>query len=158
MNIGESFPELNIQNQYGKNIDFKNIVGTKNIVLFFYPKDFTPGCTKEACSFRDNFDRFKTFNCEIIGVSSDSEKRHLSFSNKYELNYHLIADSNQELRKLFDVPRNLFGLIPGRVTFVFNEKGICIGSFNSMSNAEGHISHALNCLQKDKQEEKKANP
>ncbi|MEJ6589240.1 MAG: peroxiredoxin [Crocinitomicaceae bacterium] len=148
MNIGEKFPEINAQNQHGTNIDFKKILGTKNIVLFFYPKDFTPGCTKEACNFRDNLEGFNSFNCEIIGISSDSEKRHLSFSNKYELNYNLIADSNQELRKLFKVPRNLFGLIPGRVTFVFNEKGVCIGTYNSMSNAEGHISYALNCLQK----------
>ena len=149
MNIGEKFPEINAQNQHRTNIDFKKILGTKNIVLFFYPKDFTPGCTKEACNFRDNLEGFNSFNCEIIGISSDSEKRHLSFSNKYELNYNLIADSNQELRKLFKVPRNLFGLIPGRVTFVFNEKGVCIGSYNSMSNAEGHISYALNCLQKE---------
>tara|TARA_B110000046_G_scaffold137940_1_gene144292 strand:+ start:11615 stop:12064 length:450 start_codon:yes stop_codon:yes gene_type:complete len=148
MNIGEKFPEINAQNQHGTNIDFKKILGTKNIVLFFYPKDFTPGCTKEACNFRDNLEGFNSFNCEIIGISSDSEKRHLSFSNKYELNYNLIADSNQELRKLFKVPRNLFGLIPGRVTFVFNEKGVCIGTYNSMSNAEGHISYAINCLQK----------
>ena len=146
MNIGEKCPELNFQNQYGKQIEFQSLIGTKNIVFFFYPKDFTPGCTKEACSFRDNYNVFNTLNCEIIGVSSDSEKRHLSFSNKFDLNYHLISDHNQLLRTLFDVPKNMFGLIPGRVTYVFNPKGICIGVFNSMRNAHGHIQYALECL------------
>ena len=68
MNIGEKFPEINAQNQHGTNIDFKKILGTKNIVLFFYPKDFTPGCTKEACNFRDNLEGFNSFNCEIIAI------------------------------------------------------------------------------------------
>ena len=150
MKIGDQCPELNFQNQYGKPIEFHKILGKKNIVFFFYPKDFTPGCTKEACSFRDNYEQFKAFNCEIIGVSSDTEKRDLSFSEKYELNYHLIADTKQKLRKSFDVPKNILGLIPRRVTFIINEKRTCIGIYNSMSNAEGHISYALSCLKEEK--------
>jgi peroxiredoxin Q/BCP len=116
------------------------------MVFFFYPKDFTPGCTKEACGFRDNYDAFEKLNCKVFGVSSDSEKRHLLFAKKFNLNFDLITDNGNQLATLFEVKRNLFGLIPGRVTFIFDERGVCKGSFNSMRDAEGHIKYALNCL------------
>ena len=149
MKIGDPCPEIAFDNQHGKPIPFKEILGSKNIVFFFYPKNFTPGCTKEACVFRDKYTDFEQFDCEVIGVSSDSEKSHRSFSNTFNLNYHLIADHKERLRKLFHVPKNLFGLLPGRVTFVINKKGICIGIFNSMINSNGHIKYALQCLKEN---------
>ena len=127
MKIGEPCPKIAFNNQHGNPIPFSDIIGSKNIVFFFYPKNFTPGCTKEACVFRDSYAEFQQYDCEGIGVSSDSEKSHLSFSN---------------------VPKNLFGLIPGRVTFIFDKKGICIGLFNSMINSQGHIRYAIKCLKK----------
>lgn len=151
MKIGERCPEIGFDNQHGKAIPFKEIRGHKNMVFFFYPKNFTPGCTKEACVFRDNYEEFQAYNCEVIGVSSDSERSHLAFSNTFNLNYHLIADRKEELRALFGVPKNLFGLVPGRVTFVIDNKGICIGVFNSLINSQGHIKYALNCLKKNVQ-------
>ena len=146
MKIGDSFPEIEFTNQHGKLIDFEKNIGNTRMVFFFYPKDFTPGCTKEACGFRDNYDAFEKLNCKVYGVSSDSEKRHLRFAKKFKLNFDLITDSGNHLATLFKVKRNLFGLIPGRVTFIFDEKGTCQGSFNSMRDAEGHIKYALNCL------------
>ena len=148
MKIGEPCPKIAFNNQHGNPIPFSDIIGSKNIVFFFYPKNFTPGCTKEACVFRDSYAEFQQYDCEIIGVSSDSEKSHLSFSNVFNLNYHLISDRNESLRALFNVPKNLFGLIPGRVTFIFDKKGICIGLFNSMINSQGHIRYAIKCLKK----------
>jgi peroxiredoxin Q/BCP len=146
MKVGDPFPKIKLTNQYGKLIDFENIVGNIRMVFFFYPKDFTPGCTKEACGFRDNYDAFEKLNCKVFGVSSDSEKRHLLFAKKFNLNFDLITDNANQLAILFEVKRNLFGLIPGRVTFIFDERGVCKGSFNSMRDAEGHIKYALNCL------------
>jgi peroxiredoxin Q/BCP len=147
MKIGDSFPKIEFTNQYGKLVDFEKNIGNTRMVFFFYPKDFTPGCTKEACGFRDNYDAFEKQNCKVYGVSSDSEKRHLLFSKKFKFNFDLITDSGNQLATLFKVKRNLFGLIPGRVTFIFDEKGTCQGSFNSMRDAEGHIKYALNCLE-----------
>ena len=146
MKVGDAFPKIKLTNQYGKLIYFENIVGNMRMVFFFYPKDFTPGCTKEACGFRDNYDAFEKLNCKVFGVSSDSEKRHLLFAKKFNLNFDLITDNGNQLATLFEVKRNLFGLIPGRVTFIFDERGVCKGSFNSMRDAEGHIKYALNCL------------
>lgn len=146
MKVGDAFPKIKLTNQYGKLIDFENIIGNMRMVFFFYPKDFTPGCTKEACGFRDNYDAFEKLNCKVFGVSSDSEKRHLLFAKKFNLNFDLITDNGNQLATLFEVKRNLFGLIPGRVTFIFDERGVCKGSFNSMRDAEGHIKYALNCL------------
>jgi len=149
MKIGDPCPKIAFYNQHGKPIPFEDILGSKNIVFFFYPKNFTPGCTKEACVFRDNYTEFQQFDCEVIGVSSDSEKSHLSFSKAFDLNYHLISDRKETLRTLFNVPKNLFGLIPGRVTFVIDKKGICIGVFSSMVNSQGHIRYALKCLKEN---------
>ena len=146
MKVGDPFPKIKFTNQYGKLIDFENIVGNMRIVFFFYPKDFTPGCTKEACGFIDNYDAFEKLNCKVFGVSSDSEKRHLLFAKKFNLNFDLITDNGNQLATLFEVKRNLFGLIPGRVTFIFDERGVCKGSFNSIRDAEGHIKYALNCF------------
>lgn len=147
MTIGEKCPTLKTSNQYGEKIDFTNLIGKKRIVIFFYPKDFTPGCTKEACGFRDNYEVFNNLNCSVFGVSSDSEKRHLSFAKKFNLNFDLITDRDRKLSKLFQVQRNLFGLIPGRVTYIFDENGICQGIFDSLHDADGHIEHTLNTLQ-----------
>jgi len=146
MKIGEQCPDFSGLNQFGEQINSHDYIGDKNIVVFFYPKDFTPGCTKEVCEFRDDYDEFTKYNCEIIGISSDSLKSHLDFSKRYKLKYHLLSDSKNTIRKLFQVPRNLFGLIPGRVTFVINTDGTVIGMYNSLANSTSHISYALKCL------------
>ena len=151
--IGEKFPAFSLAGINDKN-EFVRVDVEENYtpmkhdwsVVYFYPKDFTPGCTKEACGFRDNYEVFNNLNCSVFGVSSDSEKRHLSFAKKFNLNFDLIADRDKELSNLFQVQRNLFGLIPGRVTYIFDENGICQGVFDSLRDADGHIEHALNTL------------
>jgi len=119
------------------------LLGKKILVIFFYPKDYTSGCTLEACAFRDNYDEFQGLNCEIIGISSDNEDRHLAFSTKYLLNYTLLADSNKKARKAFEVPTNFFGLIPGRVTYVIGLDQKIKAIYNSQTNPFGHIQKAL---------------
>lgn len=146
MKKGDNCPHFKAINQHGASFDSFQVIGKKRAVIFFYPKDFTPGCTKEVCDFRDQYSQFKDLDCEVIGISKDSPSSHLAFSEKYNLNYHLLSDSNNSIRKLFKVPRNLFGLIPGRVTYVIDGDGKFIGIYDSLSNSISHIAFALECL------------
>jgi thioredoxin-dependent peroxiredoxin len=116
------------------------------VVVYFYPKDDTPGCTAEACSFRDNYEEFKDNGCEVIGISSDTVETHLSFSKKHSLSFHLLADVDRIVRTSFKVPGNMFGLIPGRVTYVINKEGKIVHIFNSQLKSEKHISESLKVL------------
>ena len=146
MNIGDICPEFEGINQFNQSIKSKELIGKKYLVIFFYPKDFTPGCTAEVCGFRDNYEQFKELNCEVIGISADSVSRHHSFTHKYNLNYHLLSDSNKKIRKIFKVPAHLFGIIPGRVTYVIDLEGKICGINNSLADAHSHIKFALHSL------------
>jgi peroxiredoxin Q/BCP len=145
--IGDSCPSFILPDQTGKMVDINEFIGKKKLVLFFYPKDDTPGCTKEACEFRDRYADFLDLGTEVFGISSDSESSHIDFKKKHSLPYSLLSDAKKTVRKSFGVPGNLFGLIPGRVTYIFNEKGICIGIFNSQLDPIGHIDAALKLVQ-----------
>jgi peroxiredoxin Q/BCP len=146
--IGDVCPEFRATNQNGEVFNILDLVGQKNAVIFFYPRDFTPGCTAEVCSFRDHYDEFSKLDCEVIGISGDTSKTHLAFHNRYQLNYHLLSDEKNSIRKQFKVPKNVFGLLPGRVTYVINKKGVIIGIHNALTKATGHISFAIDCLSK----------
>ncbi|MEY3199578.1 MAG: hypothetical protein RJA13_1536, partial [Bacteroidota bacterium] len=114
LKIGDTCPNFSLKNQNGETVYSADLIGSKNLVIFFYPKDETPGCTKEACSFRDMHDEFKSLGCEVIGISSDSVHSHKKFAEKFQLSYILLADTQKTVRAAFQVPANLFGLIPGR--------------------------------------------
>ena len=146
---GNYCPVFEATNQHGDLFKIKDLFGKKNAVVFFYPKDFTPGCTKQVCSFRDHYDQFYELDCAVIGISSDSTKSHIAFHNRYQLNYHLLSDENNHIRKLFEVPGNLFGLIPGRATYVIDKNGVIIGIYKALVNSTGHIRFALECLIKN---------
>lgn len=143
LQIGDTCPTFKLANQFGELIDSSDLIGTKNLVIYFYPKDDTPGCTKEACSFRDSYEEFKDLGCEVLGISSDSVEEHKKFAEKYRLSFNLLADTSKEVRKAFGVPGNLFGLIPGRVTYIIDLKGHIRGVYNSQTNPLGHIEQAL---------------
>jgi peroxiredoxin Q/BCP len=144
--IGDQLPHFSSVKQDGTDFDSHSIQH-KPVVIYFYPKDNTPGCTTQACSFRDAYQDFQDLGAEVIGVSGDSVRSHQGFQQKYKLPFILLSDENRKLRKLFGVPTALFGLIPGRVTYVFNSKGVCIYIFDSL-NAKNHIAKALIALQK----------
>ena len=146
LEIGDKLPVFSLQDQFGQAFDIKSVLGKKNLVLFFYPKDDTPGCTKEACSFRDQFEAFKEVNAEVIGISGQSVESHKKFAEKHRLTYILLTDTENMLRKQFGVPTNLFGLLPGRVTYVINKNGEIIHIFNSQTQAEKHVDEALRIL------------
>ncbi len=112
------------------------------MVIYFYPKNFTPGCTKEACDFRDSYTDFKSLGAEVIGVSSDGIKSHTRFKKKYKLPYTFLSDSKGKLKRLFGVKSELLGLLPGRETYVIDKGGIVQLKFNSM-NASKHLDKAI---------------
>jgi peroxiredoxin Q/BCP len=147
MNLGDQLPEFTALNENGELVTLggKHSIGTP-LVIYFYPKDDTPGCTKEACAFRDSFADFQELGATVYGVSGDSPASHLKFKEKYRLPYQLLSDPDKKLRKLFNVPTNLLGLIPGRVTYVFDKSGRLTHVFNSQSEAQKHISEALFAL------------
>ena len=143
LKINDPCPIFKLPNQFGEIIKIDDLLGKKILVIFFYPKDNTAGCTLEACAFRDKFLEFQDLDCEIIGVSSDHQSKHLQFSEKNLLPYTLLADSNKKARKAFEVPTNLFGLIPGRVTYVIGWDKKIKAIYNSQINPFGHIQKAL---------------
>lgn len=143
LKIGDKCPEFKLQDQHGQWCDIKSLIGTKSLIIYFYPKDDTPGCTKEACMFRDSYEEFKDLGCEVIGISSDSVDSHKAFAEKYRLSFTLLADTDGKVRKQFGVPGNLFGLIPGRVTYIIDKSGTIKGIFNSLLDPAGHLKNAF---------------
>lgn len=145
LNVGDTAPDFTLVNQHGQNVSLSQFRGSKNVVIFFYPKDETPGCTKEACKFRDEYQVFSDLGAEVIGISGDSTGSHKSFAENHRLPYDLLSDKGGNVRKLYGVP-NTFLLIPGRVTFIVDKEGIVRHVFNSQFNSEQHIDEALAAL------------
>lgn len=144
---GDKIPNFTAKDTDGNDFDSQNIIGQKPLVLYFYPKDNTPGCTAEACSFRDQYEDFKDLGAEVIGISSDSVASHQKFSKQYKLPFILLSDSDQKIRNLFGVPSAMFGLLPGRVTYVVDKNGVVAMIFDSMMGAK-HIPKALEAVKK----------
>ena len=146
--IGSQIPTFSLKDQNGNTFNIDTVIGKKNIVIFFYPKDDSPGCTKEACSFRDQFEVFTEADAVIIGISGQSVESHKKFADKYRLSYTLLSDDGNKLRKTFGVPTNLFGILPGRVTYIIDKSGKVVYIFNSQIKAVQHVDEALNILKK----------
>lgn len=145
INIGDTIPTFSLPDQHGKEVAIASKIG-RPLVIYFYPKDDTPGCTKEACSFRDQYDVFAEHGAEVIGISSDSPQSHLAFAKKYNLNFTLLSDEKGKVEKLFGVPRSVLGLISGRVTYIVDKEGVVRHIFNSLFNAEKHVEEALRVI------------
>ena len=148
MNKGDTLPDITLNDQDGQPYSISEVKGKQPVVAFFYPKNFTPGCTKEACSFRDAYEDFKDLGAAVIGISADSDTSHQKFAKRYNLPFILLADTENKARKLFNVKSKLLGLLPGRETFVFNANGTLVYKFESM-NATKHIEKSLKYLQKN---------
>ena len=147
LKVGDSIPNFTAKDTNGNDFDSKNVVGHKPLVIYFYPKDNTPGCTAQACSFRDQYEDFKDLGAEVIGISSDSADSHQKFAKQYQLPFILLSDSDKKIRKLFGVPDGMFGLLPGRVTYVTDKNGVVQMIFDSML-ATKHIPKALSAIKK----------
>ena len=147
LQIGDKIPNFSAKDNNGNDFDSDSIIGKKPVVIYFYPKDNTPGCTAQACSFRDQYEDFKDLGAEVIGISSDSIASHEKFIKKYRLPFILLSDSDKKIRTLFGVKANLFGLLPGRVTYVADKNGIVQLVFDSVM-ASNHIPKALEIITK----------
>lgn len=145
LSVGDIAPDFMLNDADGRPVSLYSYTGQSAVVLYFYPKDETPGCTAQACSFRDNYEAFKNAGAEVIGISSDSGDSHRSFAGKHRLPFVLLSDPGGRVRKLYGVPE-LFFLLPGRVTFVIGKDGRILHIFNSMFRAEDHIPEALKAL------------
>ncbi len=143
---GSKIPPFTLKDQDGRDVDINNLIGTKNLVIYFYPKDDTPGCTKEACSFRDAFEEFTDVGAEVIGISGDDVPSHKRFAEKYHLPFTLLSDPDNAVRKAFGVPADMFGLLPGRVTYIVDTTGTVQHVFNSQFKAEKHVEEAREVL------------
>src|SRR5258708_4575606 len=137
--VGDLAPDFSLPTQKGEPVSLSSFRGQKAVVLYFYPKDYTAGCTAEACAFRDSYEVFTDAGAEVIGVSSDSEETHGRFVSSYQLPFLLVSDKGGKLRKLYGVPSTL-GLLPGRVTYIIDKQGIVQHIFNSQMAAEKHVS------------------
>ena len=147
LKIGDKIPDFKAKDTNGNEFDSRDILGKKPLVIYFYPKDNTPGCTAQACGFRDQYEDFKDLGAEVIGISSDSVKSHQKFTEQYRLPFLLLSDPGKKLRTLFGVPSGWFGLLPGRVTYVADKNGIVIMVFDS-GKATEHISKAVEAIKK----------
>jgi thioredoxin-dependent peroxiredoxin len=142
--IGDCAPDFTLQSSTGENISLSQFLGKKNVVLFFYPRDEGPTCCKEAEAFRDNYEAFKVSNAEVIGISAQSVESHKSFASHHNLQYVLLSDVDNKVRKLFGVSATLG--IPGRVTYVIDKKGIVKHVFISQLHFIKHAKDALLAL------------
>jgi len=143
--VGDMIPIFTLPDQNGAPFDIKNVLG-KKLVIYFYPKDDSPGCTREACHFRDLFEVFREADAVVIGISGQSVESHRKFAEKYRLSFTLLSDEGNNIRKLFGVPANAFGLLPGRVTYVADRDGKVVYIFNSQAQTERHVDEALKIL------------
>jgi len=144
LSVGDKAPAFETTDQDGKPVALSDYKG-KKVVLYFYPKDDTPGCTKESCSFRDQYQDFQDAGAEVIGVSSDSAESHEKFATKYRLPFALLSDRGGATRKAYGVPSTL-GVLPGRVTYVIDREGTVRHVFNSQLQATQHVAEALKAL------------
>ncbi len=144
---GDKAPDFTLPAQSGEAVRLKDRLGERVVVLYFYPRDDTRGCTAEACAFRDSHEVFAEAGAEVIGVSSDSVGRHAAFAGRHELPFTLLSDQDGRVRKLYGVPAVL-GLLPGRVTYVIDRQGTVRHVFSSMTNISQHVSDALGVVRK----------
>lgn len=142
--VGDQAPNFTLPSQSGEFVSLNDLRG-KNVVLYFYPKDDTPGCTAQACGFRDQYKVFKDAGAEVIGVSSDSTESHQQFAAQYRLPFTLLSDAGGTIRKRYGA--TTMGMLPGRVTYVIDKNGVVRHMFSSAFNAQQHITEAVQALQ-----------
>jgi peroxiredoxin Q/BCP len=147
--VGENALDFTLQDQNGNPVSLSDFKGIHNVVLFFYPKDFSPGCTKQVCSFRDSYEDFTEQGAVVIGVSSDSIASHKQFIGAHGLPFTLLSDPQGKIRSLYGATK-AFGLLPGRYTFIIDKKSVIRHIFTSETNMQKHIDEALRVLREFK--------
>lgn len=146
LQVGEPAPDFTLPSATGEMVSLASFRGKSDVVLFFYPKDETAVCTKEACSFRDSYEAFQEAGAEVIGISSDSAESHQRFASRNRLPFLLLSDTDGQVRARYGIKKTL-GLIPGRTTFLIDRDGIIRNLFSSQFQAARHVSETLDVLQ-----------
>jgi thioredoxin-dependent peroxiredoxin len=146
---GDKAPLFTLPDQSGEQVSLSDFIGKSSVVVYFYPKDETYGCTKEAACFRDNYEDFKDAGAEVIGISADDEASHRGFAANHNLPFILLSDKDKKVARLYGVNRTL-GILPGRVTFIIDKQGVIRGIYSSQVNYRQHVNEALDVLNKIK--------
>lgn len=144
--IGDKIPDFQLPDQDGNAVRAHDLLGKGPVVLYFYPKDETPGCTAQACAFRDAIEDFKEIDAKVVGISSDSPASHKKFAARHKLPFTLLSDEGGKVRKQFAVPKSFLGLAPGRVTYIADKDGVVRHMYDSAINMGGHVKAALQAL------------
>jgi thioredoxin-dependent peroxiredoxin len=139
---GDPAPDFTAQAHNGQQVHLADYRGKSVVVLYFYPMDGTPVCTKEACGFRDAFEEFTKLGAVVIGVSADSLERHRAFATSRALPFLLLSDHDGSLRKAYQVSKTL-GVLPSRVTYVIDKAGIIRHVFSALFSGQQHVAEAL---------------
>lgn len=148
LRTGQQAPEFETTTHKGEPLSLAKFRGEKAVVLYFYPKDETPGCTAEACTFRDAYEDFVDAGAVVVGVSADSLDKHERFAANHRLPFELISDPDGTLRRKYDVPNSMLGILPGRVTYVIDREGKIAHAFNSQIQAKRHVKEALDVVKR----------
>lgn len=144
--VGDAAPDFTLLDQAGRTVRLRDLLGQGTVVLYFYPKDQTPGCTLEARAFRDSYDRFTATGADVIGVSSDSVASHRRFAARERLPFTLLSDRAGAVRALYGVEKTL-GILPGRVTYVIDRAGIVRHIYSSQLRPRRHTRQALDAVE-----------
>jgi peroxiredoxin Q/BCP len=141
LQVGDKAPDFTLPDQSGTPVTLSARLAEKVVVLYFYPKDNTRGCTAEACSFRDSYESFTDAGAEVIGVSSDSVESHEKFAGRHDLPFVLLSDKDRAVRKQYGA--TTLGVVPGRITFVIDQEGTIRHAFSAMGSIGAHVDDAL---------------
>jgi thioredoxin-dependent peroxiredoxin len=145
VSVGDPAPDFTLPAATGEPVSLSQFRGRSEVVLFFYPKDNSPVCTAQACSFRDSHDAFQDAGAEVIGISADPGESHRQFAARNQLPFHLLSDADGSVRARYGVPRTL-GVIPGRVTYIIDTQGIVRHVFSAQFQPARHVAEALRAL------------
>jgi peroxiredoxin Q/BCP len=145
LHVNDKAPLFDATTDSSEHFTLSEQIGKTNVVLYFYPKDFTAGCTKESCEFRDNWEKILSLGATVIGVSSDSVESHKAFKQEHVLPFTLVSDQKHEIRRMYGVEGHFF--IPPRVTFVIDKQGVIRDIFSSQLNMSKHIENSLRVLE-----------
>merc|ERR1712125_299447 len=145
LKVGETAPDFSLEDQNGKTVKRSSI--KKPLVVYFYPADSTPGCTVQATEFNNEInDIRKTFGADVVGISGQDVESKQKFATELGLDFSILADEGDEVRKAFNVPKAAFGLFPGRVTYVLDKTGKCVSVYDNLGDAKSHVGAAKKAL------------
>lgn len=143
--VGEAAPDFSLVDQNGKTVTRSQI--KKPLVVYFYPADSTPGCTVQANAFNAEVKEIRSkYGAELVGISGQGIESKQKFAKELDLDFSILADNDNEVRSAFGVPKAFIGLLPGRVTYVLDKKGVCLEVYDELKDAASHVQVAKECL------------